>query len=64
MTELNKTAVANAIAAAHKANTKTVLLRLHVRNDADILSALSYVDNKNGYIKSLIRRDQHSEKEG
>lgn len=74
MAELNKTAVATAIkaahdkhaavTAAHKSNTKTVLIRLHVRNDADILSVLSYVDNKNGYIKALIRRDQHAKKEG
>ena len=41
----------------NKANTTTVLLRLNKRTDADIIGRLQEVGNKQGYVKSLIRRD-------
>lgn len=38
-------------------NTRQVMLKLHTRNDADILDRLDSVGNKQGYIKKLIRED-------
>lgn len=38
-------------------NTKQIRLKLNLKTDADILEKLSEVDNKQGYIKSLIRAD-------
>ncbi len=40
-----------------KANTKSVLLKFNTTNDADILTMLDEVDNRQGYIKELIRKD-------
>ena len=40
-----------------KANTKQFNLRLHVRNDADIIEHLGKVGNVCGYLKRLIRED-------
>ena len=40
-----------------KANTKSVLLKFNTTNDADILTMLDEVDNRQGYIKGLIRND-------
>lgn len=40
-----------------KANTTMITMKLNHRTDADILKHLSKLDNKNGYIKSLIRAD-------
>lgn len=40
-----------------KANTKQVNLRLHMRNDADIIEHLGEVGNVCGYLKRLIRED-------
>lgn len=40
-----------------KANTKQVMLKLNRTTDADILAKLAEVDNVQGYIKQLIRRD-------
>lgn len=40
-----------------KAHTTTVLLRFFHTTDADILTKLAAVENKNGYIKQLIRED-------
>ena len=39
------------------ANTKQIKLKLNVKTDADILSKLSSVQNIQGYIKDLIRKD-------
>lgn len=39
------------------ANTVQVKLKLHKTRDADILQRLDEVDNKQGYIKDLIRQD-------
>lgn len=38
-------------------NTKVVKMKLNKRTDADILRKLQEVDNKQGYIKNLIRKD-------
>lgn len=40
-----------------KANTKIVALKIMKTTEADILEKLESVPNKNGYIKSLIRKD-------
>jgi len=39
------------------ANTKAYLIRLNLNTDADIIQKLEQVDNKQGYIKNLIRKD-------
>ena len=46
----------------NKAHTKCVCLRLNYKTDADIIKRLSEVGSKNGYIKSLIRKDMESHK--
>ena len=38
-------------------NTSRVAIKLNNKTDADILKKLSEVDNKQGYIKRLIRAD-------
>lgn len=38
-------------------NTVRVNLKLNIKTDADILAKLQTVPNKQGYIKSLIRKD-------
>jgi len=43
-----------------KKNTKTMLLRLNIRTDRDILKHLDTVKSKQGYIKELIRADMKS----
>ena len=43
--------------AYHKRASKQYHLELHKENDADIIRKLETVDNKQGYIKTLIRRD-------
>lgn len=42
---------------AVKAATKPYYLKCHKVNDADIIAALEAQENKNGYIKELIRAD-------
>ena len=37
--------------------TRSIRLEFNVDTDADILAKLDAVDNRQGYIKSLIRRD-------
>lgn len=37
--------------------TRQIKLKLNKRTDADILAKLDAVENKQGYIKSLIRAD-------
>lgn len=37
--------------------TKQIKLKLNLTTDSDILSKLDSVDNKQGYIKNLIRMD-------
>lgn len=41
----------------HKKNGKQYHLWLHSTNDADIIKRLDSVENKQGYIKALIRYD-------
>lgn len=43
--------------AYHKRASRQYHLELHKVNDADIIRKLDTVDNKQGYIKTLIRRD-------
>ena len=38
-------------------NTAQVKLKLNLKTDADILAKLKAVPNKQGYIKSLIRKE-------
>lgn len=38
-------------------NTTRLYIKLNNNTDADILEALSKIDNKQGYIKALIRAD-------
>lgn len=38
-------------------NIKPVLIKLNKKTDADIIKKLSTVKSKQGYIKSLIRKD-------
>lgn len=40
-----------------KENTIQVKLKLNKKTDADIIEKLNSVDNKQGYIKRLIRED-------
>ncbi len=40
-----------------KENTRQVVLKLNLKNDADILNKLDAADNRQGYIKQLIRDD-------
>ena len=40
-----------------KKHTRSVMLKLNNTSDADILEKLNRVDNKQGYIKNLIRSD-------
>ncbi len=41
----------------NKANVKQLKLNLNIKTDADIIKALEAVQNKQGYIKDLIRKD-------
>lgn len=38
-------------------NTKTIKMKLNKKTDADILNWLDLQDNKQGYLKALIRKD-------
>ncbi len=38
-------------------HTKQIMLKLNLETDADILKRLEEVENKQGYIKDLIRAD-------
>ena len=40
-----------------KTKTKRFLLTLSTVNDADIIKHLTTIENRNGYIKRLIRKD-------
>lgn len=39
------------------ANTRKILLKLNIHTDKDILDHLDSIDNRQGYIKRLIRQD-------
>ena len=44
-------------------NTRQIMLKLNLKTDADILEKLDSVENRQGYIKSLIRDDIARESE-
>ena len=44
-----------------KENTKQVMMKLNSKTDADIIARLECSDNRQGYIKELIRNDMRSE---
>ena len=46
-----------------KSNTRQVVLKLNVTSDADILAKLDSVDNRQGYIKSLIREQMRKDEQ-
>jgi len=41
-------------------NTKQLTLKLNIKSDADILAVLSGSENKQGYIKALLREDMRN----
>lgn len=45
-----------------KNNTKQLMLKLNLKTDKDILEKLDSVNNKQGYVKNLIREDIKKEK--
>ena len=40
-----------------KKNTKQIVLKLNTTSDSDVLAKLEAIDNKQGYIKALIRNE-------
>lgn len=46
-----------------KEHTRSVLLKLNLVNDADILERLDAAGNKQGYIKELVRKDIRGDEE-
>ena len=42
---------------AHRGNYKNFYIKCNVNTDADIIEYLQGVDNVNGYVKELIRKD-------
>lgn len=47
-----------------KANTKQIMLKLNLKSDKDILNQLQRIENKQGYIKDLIRKDLQEREHG
>ena len=45
------------IAEYDRKNSERVYIKLNKRNDADVLDKLKSVENRQGYIKRLIRED-------
>ena len=43
-------------------NTQRIYLKFNLKTDADILEKLDSVENKQGYIKDLIRKDIENSK--
>lgn len=46
-----------------KKNTRNIMFKFNLKNDADILKKLDSVDNRQGYIKMLIRNDMNKQAE-
>ena len=44
-----------------KENTRQITIKLNLNTDADILDWLSRVENRQGYLKRLIREDMAKE---
>ncbi len=55
--EARKARRARQKAAYDKTRTRGIVLKLNIRTDADILDHLDAQDNRQGYIKRLIRDD-------
>ena len=53
MTEAQKRAQAK----YEQANTRKITFKFNLKTDADILEKLDQVDNRQGYIRDLIRAD-------
>lgn len=45
-----------------RSNTQRIYLKFNLKTDADILEKLDSVENKQGYIKDLIRKDIENSK--
>ena len=43
-------------------NTQRIYLKFNLKTDADILEKLDSIENKQGYIKDLIRKDIENSK--
>jgi hypothetical protein len=43
------------------ASTRQIKIKLNLRTDADILQKLEEIDNIQGYVKALIRKDMNQE---
>lgn len=54
--------VARAQKKYNEEHTTVITMKLHNENDRDILEKLEQVENKQGYIKSLIRADLQAKK--
>jgi len=65
MTRVKKTSDAQAKASAKydKQHTRGVYLKLNTETDRDVIDKLDSVDNRQGYIKALIRKDIETDKE-
>ena len=50
----------SAVRKYNEKNTKSVMLRLNKKTDADIIQQLENAPSKMGYIKNLIRADIHT----
>ena len=46
-----------------RSNTQRIYLKFNLKTDADILEKLDSIENKQGYIKDLIRRDIENSKQ-
>ena len=54
---MEQTSLARARAKYDAANTRRVSFKFNLKTDKDILEKLDEVENKQGYIKALIRAD-------
>ena len=59
---INDEAQKRAAAKYNKANTKNYTLKLNRNTDADLMEWLDSIDNRNLYIKTLIRDDMEKER--
>lgn len=53
--------IKRAVAKYDKAHTKQIKLKLNLETDRDIIKYLDQLENKQGYIKELIRKDMKPE---
>lgn len=57
LTDEQKKAHIQAVDRYDRANVVRLVVKINKKTDADILEYLSGLDNKQGYIKKIIRRD-------